>query len=433
MSVLSDAVVRVEQAFAEVPVSSSWLQGFRQQAFEDFLGQGGFPSRKTENWKYTSVKDVVEHDFRWLAPAANEASFASVQKPVLAGLDCVDLVFVDGVFVEGLSSSLPAGLSVEALSSASKSIQSGLGQGVDQGRHPFAALNGAFLRDGVVVCVDVNVQLSSPVRLLYLASQVDCVAVPRVVFVAGALSEVCVIEHFEQAFAGRYLSNSVTEFSVGVGAQVSFFQLQGEEHSLQSVSNVCVLQQKDSVFNSCCLLFGGSLARFDLKVRLLGENAQCHLSGLYLAGQGSHLDNHTDIHHVVPHCSSREVYKGILAGGSRAVFNGRIEVYPDAQKSDAALTNHNLLLAEDAEVDTKPELEIYADDVKCSHGTTVGQLDKSALFYLRSRGLCEKEALKVLTFAFANEIVESVGVEDVRVWAGAQLGRWLEMQSDVVG
>jgi Fe-S cluster assembly protein SufD len=232
--------------------------------------------------------------------------------------------------------------------------------------------------------------------------------------IAGARSRATVIESYWGNAGDAYFTNALTEIVLGEGAAIDHYKLQNEAEAASHIALIQVEQGRSSRFASHSFSLGGSLARNELRVTLDGEGAECVLNGLYLAGGKQHLDNTTQIDHAKPHCKSRQLYKGILDGQSRAVFNGRVLVRPDAQKTDAQQTNKNLLLSDEAEVDTKPQLAIYADDVKCAHGATVGQLDEEAMFYLRSRGLPQNLAKSLLTFAFASEMIALVGPESLR-------------------
>jgi len=282
---------------------------------------------------------------------------------------------------------------------------------------PFTALNTAFMAEGGVVHVTANVDLSAPVHLLYVttADAGGTVAHPRNLIVVGRGARASVIKSYVTLAPGQgYWTNPVTEVAVAAGAWVEHTRIQRESESAQHVGLTHVEQQRDSHYRSFSLAMGGALARHNLHVRLNDENIETLMYGLYVTRGEQVADNHTAIYHDQPNCRSWEVYKGILDGRSRAVFNGKVFVKPEAQKTDAKQTNRNLLLSDGARVDTKPQLEIFADDVKCTHGATVGRLDEGARFYARSRGIPAAAADRLLTYAFAAEVVDEVSLAPVR-------------------
>jgi len=388
-----------------------WLRQAREAAMERFA-RLGFPGLRDEDWKYTSVAAIERQHFA-VAPAL-PSSLAAGQAEgfVLPGTHL--LVFVDGGFEPRLSrlGALPDGVTVGSLAEALRrepgELEGRLG-GVQENGTVFAALNQAFACDGAYIQVLPGRKIQAPIQLLFLASRADLLIQPRNLILAEEGSSVCIIEQHGAVGEGTYFTNAVTGIVVGQGATVEHHKLQQEGGQAFHIASITAEQGRDSRLVSTSFALGATLARVDIAVGLAGEGAACNLDGLYIAGGRQHLDHHTRIDHLKPRCSSREIYKGVLAGASRAVFNGKVIVHPDAQQSDAFQSNHNLLLSENAEVDTKPQLEIFADDVKCGHGATVGQLDPEQLFYLRSRGVDEGLARTLLTAAFAREVVDRVG------------------------
>jgi Fe-S cluster assembly protein SufD len=309
-----------------------------------------------------------------------------------------------------------AGSLAGALESSPDRVEAHLARHVRTEEHAFTALNTAFFRDGAFLFLPRGAVLNEPVHLVFLstAPAEAAVSYPRNLIVAGANSRLTVAETYAGLSGGVYFSNAVTEVLVEEGAAVDHYKVQQEGPAGFHVAVTQVEQHRSSTFSSTFLGFGGSLVRNEVRVLLAGEGCECTLNGLYQAAQRQHMDNFTVIDHAQAHCASHELYKGILDGLAHGVFNGKIFVRQDAQKTDAKQTNQTLLLSDHATINTKPQLEIYADDVKCTHGATVGQLDEEAAFYLRSRGIGRDEARSLLTFAFANDVLSRVQIDSIR-------------------
>jgi len=389
-----------------------WLRRAREAAMERFA-RLGFPGRRDEEWKYTPLAAIEKPHFALVPSAPGSVAAEQVEGFALAGTHL--LVFVNGRFEPGLSrpEKLPAGATVvslrEALEGDAGELAARLGR-VPENVTPFAALNQAFMTDGAYLRLAPGTKLLKPIQLLFLASQPNLAIQPRILVLAEEGSAATLIEHHAAIGDIGYFTNGVTEIVACPGAAIEHHKLQQESRRAFHVAAVVAEQDRDSRLASTSFALGAALARVDIAIGLQGEGAACTLDGLYVAVGRQHLDHHTRIDHLKPRCRSRELYKGILSGAARAVFNGKVIVHPDAQQSDAFQSNHNLLLSENAEVDTKPQLEIFADDVKCGHGATVGQLDEDQLFYLRSRGVDGGTARAVLTMAFARESVDRVGI-----------------------
>ena len=389
-----------------------WLKELREQATQSFISLG-FPTPANEDWKYTSLSHLVKKGF---APYCSGDASISPEFLETCLLDkCwVRLVFVNGFYRPDLSGSLEGkGVTVKSLAEAvaegSEVTEKHLGKIAISGYNGVVALNGALAEDGSLVHIEKDAELDAPVFLLHLVSgPVEGAAFPRHLLVADPNSRATVIEAFASPFAGSYWSNCVTEVLVDEGAEVDYYRLQQEGPGGFHTSLVQARQEKDSVFSITTVNLGGVLVRNDVNIYLNGEGCVANLNGLSLVDGTRHVDNHTALDHAQAHCESHELYKAILDGKSRSVFNGKIYVHKDAQKTDAKQTNKNLLLSPDAKVDTKPQLEIFADDVKCTHGATVGQLADQELFYLQSRGLTQDAAKRLLMFGFANDIVERI-------------------------
>ncbi|BAU48138.1 FeS assembly protein SufD [Sulfurifustis variabilis] len=393
-----------------------WVRALREHAAMQFEAQG-FPTARDEAWKYTNVAPLVRQAY---APASGVADVPTdVNQIVFPGLEAYRLVFVDGRYAPALSTpvsvaGVEAGSLADALERRSDALEPYLGRIASLERHPFAALNTAFLADGAWLRLAAGAVVERPIHLVFLATGGQVLALPHNLIVLEEGAQATVIEHYFALSDGRYFTNALTETSLEKDARLEHYRVQQEGGQAYHIGGVHVQQRRASRFVAHAIDLGGLLVRNDLRAVLAAEHAECALNGLYVLDGRQHVDNHTLIDHAKPHGTSSEYYKGVLDGRSRAVFNGRVIVQPDAQHTDARQMNNNLLLSEDAEVDTKPELEIYADDVKCSHGATVGQLDADALFYLRSRAIEESAARDLLTYAFANDILSRFRLQPIR-------------------
>lgn len=413
------------------------MSGFMQQIVADAAQQGpqwlrevqapartsvqgiSLPTRKVESWKYTSL-GALREDYR---PAIRGVTAPAELPPRLReGFGGPRLVFVDGVFETTLSTlDLPAGIRVcrfaDADEAGARRIAEHLDATIDARAHPFAALNSAVLDDGVLLEVDADAELEVPVECLWLTRGADHpVRVnQRLLVLAGANSKAAVIEHFA-ALGGAQASfcNGVTELVLESGAKLSHYRLHEESGEAIHIGGVHARLGRDAHLDAFHLALGSELKRLDIVINHAGAGAHVDLNGVYLPRGEEHIDYHTTIEHAVPHCTSDEVFRGIIADRASAVFNGRIHIHPQAQKTRAELSNKNLLTSSEAEINTKPELEIYADDVQCAHGATVAQLDEGGLHYLRTRGVSREEAEVMLSFGFINELIEGIGNDAVR-------------------
>lgn len=399
--------------------TTPWLTGLRQEAFRRFENLG-FPTTRQEEWRFTNVKCIAETEFA-LAEIPPPLSRETIS-PFVLDEDYLRLVFVNGHYVGDLSetAAAPQGTVVSSLSAALADqpalIKDHLGQLSSGDNACFAALNSAFIRDGAFVHVPRGVVVERPIHLLFIStgSSSPTASHPRNLIIAQRDSQATIIESYVGLNDGVYLTNAVTEVSVAENAVVDHCKLQQESAHGYHVATTQVRQQRASRFSSHYFSLGGQLVRNEVNVTLDDEGCECTLNGLYIAAGDQHMDNRTRIDHTKPHCTSHELYKGILGERAKGVFNGIIYVHPDAQKTDAKQSNRVLLLSDDAVIDTKPQLEIYADDVKCTHGATVGQIDETALYYLRSRGISEDLARSLLVFAFGNEIANELKLEAIR-------------------
>jgi Fe-S cluster assembly protein SufD len=415
MSSLEDArdrFVAEHRAFvAARGAEPAWLARHRQDAIAAFAARG-LPSTREEEWRYTSLAPLAAQPLALAQPARiTRAELEEIATPLFA---CSLYAFANGHALPELSAppGLPGGARCDSLAAliadSTSPIEGRLDHYVDSKQHPFAALNAAFVCDGALVRAPRGVAVEQPVHLVF-ASATGArphMSHPRVVVVAEAGSRITVVQDHVSLGSGVAFTNAVTEVHVGAGATVHWVLLQREHDAHLHVSNLAVRQERDSSFSSHTLTLGGRLVRNDARTVLAGEGAECRLDGLYVGGGASVLDNHTEVDHAVPHGTSQELYKGVLGGSARGVFRGRVIVRPDARKTSASQSNPNLVVGDRAEIDTKPQLEIYNNDVKCGHGSTIGRLDENALFYLRSRGLPEPRARDLLMHGFAVEVLE---------------------------
>jgi Fe-S cluster assembly protein SufD len=400
-----------------------WLEPLRRTAAERF-GRTGFPASRDEEWRFTPIGPIAQTNWR-PAPSRPERLPAGSLEPFMFGHpEWSTLVFVNGTYSDALSSiaQLPGGVTVTSLSHALRTdlplLRSHLGQHAPADGSPFTAVNAAAFRDGGVVHVPAGHDLAGPVHLVFITTAEGAGAAlhPRNLIVVERGARASVIESYVTLAEGAtYWTNPVTEVSAAAGSWLEHTRIQRDSERAFHVGLTQVDQERDSHYRSFTLAMGAALSRHNLHVRLNDENIETLMYGLYLTRGEQVADNHTAIYHDRPNCRSWEVYKGVLDDRSRAVFNGKVFVRPEAQKTDAKQTNRNLLRSDLAKVDTKPQLEIFADDVKCTHGATVGRLDDIGLFYARSRGIPADAAERLLTYAFAAEVIDEVALEPVRL------------------
>lgn len=389
-------------------VSTDALGSLRQKAIEHFVA-AGFPTTQDEEWAFTNIAPLTRNNFE-LAESTTVPAAVEDYRYGLKGL-----VFVDGHFAGAHSdlNGLPNDVFIERLSIAAGTIiVAALGRAASTEGEAFTALNTAFWQDGAIVHITSGVVVEQPIHLLFVSTgqRAHVVSHPRVLVVAGPNSQATVVESYIGLGAEPYLTNSVSELFLGHDAVLDHYRVQRESAAAFHVAATHVYEERASQFRSTSINLGGRLTRHHVHTALAGEGVDSTLNGLYIADGGQHVDNHTLIEHAEPNCQSHEFYKGILGGRATGVFRGKIHVHQAAQKTDAYQANQNLLLSATAQINTKPQLEIYADDVKCSHGATIGQLDADALFYLRSRGMGHREAVRVLTRAFAGEVLDRVRI-----------------------
>jgi len=393
----------------------AWLAGIRRAAIHRFA-ELGFPTTRNEDWKYTNVAPLAQVAFQPVEAPSATATAESLAWSCFFELDCPRLVFVNGHYSPGVSflAGLPKGVTAtrlsKALAAGTPALEQHLARYADTQNSAFTALNTALIEDGGFVEIPKGAVVEKPIYVLYVstADGGPTISSPRTLILAGRESQATFIEGHIGLGDGTYFSNAVTEIVADENAVVNYSKLHQESVTASHVGTVRVEQARSSNVVTHSFSFGGLLIREDLIAVLNGDGAEAQMNGLYLTTGQQHIDHHTTLDHAKPHCGSRELYKGVLDGKSSGVFNGRVIVRKDAQKTDSKQSNKNLLLSEDSVINTKPQLEIFADDVKCTHGATIGQVDQEAIFYLRSRGIGLNEARKVLTYAFANDIIDRV-------------------------
>ncbi len=428
------ALTIIEDAFEKLRThpderSSEWLEPVREKAFETFRGTG-FPRVKDEDWKYTNLTGFAERSARYLQNQPTGDSDGVIEALIddlPINENEIRIVFINGLYRSDLSTLIESAPGLELIPYSAADISTGKKifrhQPVDH--NALIALNTSFLIDGLAINITDNHKIESPIHVVYAADGQPAAAHPRLSINIGRNADAMVIQH--HVSAGECLTNAVTSIDCAEHAQLFFVRFQNESKQSMHVANQIVRVAADGRFDSVNIDFGGQLARNDLEVDLLGERAAANLYGLFMSNEKRHADNHLRVDHHALNTTSIERYRGILDDMSRGVFNGKIIVHPGADGTDAQMNNRNLLLSERAEIDTKPELEIYTDDVKCAHGSTTGQLDMDSMFYLRARGVPETIARTMLVGAFAQEIINHVRPKSPRLadYLGEQMGKQL--------
>lgn len=424
-----------EKAFAELEPrlrksGPDWLHDLRRSGIDRFKTLG-FPSLRDEEWRFTRTRPIADVDF---VPAGEGRvpDEATIQARTFDDTGCLRIVLVNGRVAESHGAKLPAGVRVTSLAEAVRAHPEGLrtllNSGIRIDDQRFAALNTAFLADGVYVELEDGAVLEKPIHIVHVADGGDAPHMlhPRLLVRAGRNAEGEIIESYIGAADTQYFTNVVTEIVCGENSSLRHWKVQKESPRAFHVALQHATLAASSRFSTLCVNMGGTLVRNDVHAILDGEGIDARVDGLYLAGGRQHVDNHTFIRHAKPHCHSFELYKGILDGHARGVFNGRIYVDPDAQKTDAKQENNCMLLSDNARINSNPQLEIYADDVRCTHGAAIGKTDETALFYLRSRGIPAATARDIMVYAFASGLLERIDVEPLKVRLEADLFAWLQ-------
>lgn len=404
------------EAFRTTPAfGPEWLRTARSAAFARFM-ERGFPTTREEEWKFTNVAPIASTEFRRVTDGPRVTA-AALEPFLFRDAPGFRAVVINGKLSAGLSSlaGLPEGVTVSGLAEA-MTAQPPLEGPSLKSDHPFVLLNTAFCDGGVFIHIAPKTVLTDPIHVLFVSAPGSgpALVAPRLFVVVGEQSQSSIVEDYVGVGSSPVLTTAVTEILMGPGAVVDHVKVQRETAEAFHMASMFVHLHRASTFTSQAITFGGRIARNDITATLAGDGAECTLNGLYVADDDTLVDTHTTIDHAMPHCPSHEVYKGILTGRAKGVFNGKIIVRPDAQKTDAKQTNKVLLLSGDASINTKPQLEIFADDVKCTHGAAIGQLDDDQLFYLRARGIGEQDARNMLIHAFASDVLNGIKHEGVR-------------------
>ena len=408
-----------------------WLRRRREEAFAQFC-QAGFPTTKDEDWRFTNVTAIAQTPFHIAPDRREQVDRKDLEPYVIPGAAC-RLVFVNGCFAPELSDlgALPEGVKVGGLADCvardSQALEPYLGRYVNIQRDAFCALNSALFEDGACVHIPRRMVLEAPIYCLFVSvpgGQAEMTH-PHNLIVAEAESQASVVEDYVSLGEGKMFSNVVTELVAGEDAVLSHYMIEREDPGSYNISTLRIEQARNANVSSHSVLLGGGLVRNNVHPVLAGEGCECLINGLFLGKGRQHMDNYMLVEHAQPHGGSRQFYNGILDNQAHGVFHGRIIVHKGAQKTDAKQTNRNLLLSDDAQIDTKPQLEIHADDVKCTHGATIGQVEENALFYMRSRGIDEATARRLLLFAFASECLERMKQAPVRRYLKQIVQQWL--------
>ena len=427
--------------FETAATQPKWLAPVRKAGLASFADQG-FPTLHDEDWRFTNVAPIAKLNFQLAKEVSvNGAETKLIDESAFAKLSGHRLVFVNGFFCAKLSSLKPVagGVRIENLSAAlakdSALIEKHLGKYAHTASNTFAALNQAFFTDGAFIFVPAGVEVAEPVQLIYISSakQNGETILPRNLVIAEANSKLTVVESYISTGNVAYFTNAVTEILAGESARVEHVKLQDEATDAFHIATIAGEFGRTSNVTVHSFALGAKLSRTNIRTKLAGEGLECILNGLYLTRGEQLADHHMIVEHAQPHCASHEYFNGILDDKSKGIFHGRIYVHPIAQKTDAKQTNKNLLLSDDATADTKPQLEIYADDVKCTHGATIGQLNDESIFYLRSRGIGTDTARQMLIHAFAGEIIERIKCEPAREVIDKLVWNRLEANPNLIG
>jgi len=409
-----ESVLAGQPQLPESPLA--WFNALRAEAV-DRVGVLSVPTTRDEEWRFTDISPLTKLSFQPVRTAISLQA-ADIERFYLEEA-ATRLVFVDGVYAPQLSSpAKDGGVLVTNLATAvtahPAAIKPHLGRHTEFRNNIFAALNTAFLHDGALIAVPRNASVAAPVHLLFIATQKEAVSYPRCLLVAESGSAVTVIEDYVALQEEKYFTNAVTEIALADNARVNHVRVQRDSGQAFHIANCAVSLAHASRYQSVTVTLGARISRYDLNVLQAGEGAECAIDGLALITDRQLADSHTCIDHAKPHGVSRQLHKCIVGGAAHAVFNGKIMVRPGAQRTDSSQSSRNLLLSDKARVDTKPQLEIFADDVKCAHGATIGQLDSEEVFYLKSRGLSDSVARNLLTYAFGAEIIERIPVASLK-------------------
>lgn len=417
---LKDKLISSFMAFEEKIDTSSSLHDVRSAAIKNFENKG-FPSKKEEAWKYTSLNAVLKNDFSVFPKKENAVEFATVKKYFLHDVDTYKVVFVDGIFSSFLSSTTHDGLDVCLMSSALnkpkyKMVIDEYFNKIASKDESLTTLNTAFAKEGAYINVPKSKVVDKPIEIIYFSTgnEAALMVQPRNLVIVGENAHVQIIERHQSLNSNPVLTNSVTEIFAQKRAIVDYYKIQNDVQTANLIDNTYIAQKQESRVAVHTFSFGGNITRNNLNFYHQGERIDSTLKGITIIGDKQHVDHYTLVQHATPNCESHQNYKTILSDSSTGVFNGKIFVEKEAQKTNAFQQNNNILLSDKATINAKPQLEIFADDVKCSHGCTIGQLDESAMFYMQQRGIPKKEARALLMFAFSNEVIESIKIPELK-------------------
>ncbi|PCI08865.1 MAG: Fe-S cluster assembly protein SufD [Flavobacteriaceae bacterium] len=396
------------------------LHDIRTEAINAFEKQG-FPTKKDEEWKYTSLKSVLNHDYSVFPTAENSIEFKDVKKYFLHEIDSYKVVFIDGIYSSFLSETTHDGFDICLMSAALKKpkykmvIDNYFNKIADK-KNSITNLNTAFAMEGAYINIGKNIVVPKPIQILNFSTgnEKEILLQPRNLVIVGENSYVQIIERHQSLSSNVVLTNAVTEIFANKRAIINYYKIQNDDANASLIDNTYVQQKENSIASVNTYSFGGKLTRNNVEFYHEGEHVESHINGISILNGKQHVDNHTLMHHKYPNCESFEIYKGIYDDASTGVFNGKVIVNQEAQKTNAFQQNNNILIGDKASINAKPQLEIFADDVKCSHGCTIGQLDESALFYMQSRGIPVKEAKALLLYAFSNEVVEKIKIPELK-------------------
>ena len=406
-------------AFENEKDVDSYVHDIRTQAIKKFEEEG-FPTKRLENWKYTSLKKTLQHDYK-LFPSKSEAlEFKDIESFLINDIESYKIIFVDGKYCSHLSETTHDGMDICILSSAL--TQSKYDLVIENyfdkiaKKDGITSLNTAFSSEGSYIHIPKNIQVDKPIQIIYFSTgkNESVLYQPRNLVVVDENSQVEIIEKYHSLNDNSVLVNTVTEIYADKKSNVKHYKIQNDNNTSSLIDNTFVSQEHSSSYSLHTFSFGGELIRNNLNIFQNDERIESSINGITIIDDNQHVDHNTLIHHRKPNCNSYQDYKGIFGGKSVGVFNGRVLVEKEAQKTNAFQANNNVLISDKAAINTKPQLEIFADDVKCSHGCTVGQLDKNALFYLRSRGIAEKEATALMMYGFANKVLTSVEIPEIK-------------------
>jgi len=396
------------------------IHDIRSKAFIHFE-ENGFPTKRDEEWKYTSLKSVLKHDYNIFPEADTAIEFAAVKKYFLHEIDSYKIVFIDGVYSSFLSETSHDGYDICLLSAALKKpkykmVIDHFFNTIASKENSITSLNTAFSKEGAYIHIPKNKVVPKPIQIIHFSTgnETELMLQPRNLIIAGENSYVQIIERHQSLSKNVVLTNSVTEIFANKRAIIDYYKIQNDEKSASLIDSTYVQQKQNSHVSVNTFSFGGNLTRNNLEFYQEGEHIDSTLNGITIIGKKQLVDNHTLVIHKQPNCESHELYKGIYFDKSTGVFNGKVIVEKEAQKTNAFQQNNNILIDDGATINAKPQLEIFADDVKCSHGCTIGQLDENALFYLRTRGIPKKEANGLLLYAFANDALEKIKIPELK-------------------